>query len=92
MIFASVVLPLIILVRTSLLSRWGLPISWQNLTLKNYAAFADTSTIVPAALFNSTLISAVDGVGLRRAGADHRLDRGADAACRAGGFSLSPAR
>ena len=41
-IFASVILPLIILLRTSLLSRWGLPISWQNLTLKNYAAFADT--------------------------------------------------
>ena len=58
-IFVSVVLPLIILVRTSVLSRWGLPITWQNLTLKNYAAFMDTSTIVPAALFNSTLISAV---------------------------------
>ena len=58
-IFASVILPLIILLRTSLLSRWGLPISWQNLTLKNYAAFFDTSTIVPTALINSTLVSAV---------------------------------
>jgi len=58
-IFASVILPLIILLRTSLLSRWGLPITWQNLTLKNYAAFADTGTIVPTALLNSTLVSAV---------------------------------
>jgi iron(III) transport system permease protein len=58
-IFMSVVLPLIILLRTSFVARWGLPISWQNLTLKNYAAFADTSTIVPTALFNSALISAV---------------------------------
>ncbi len=58
-VFVSVVLPLMILVRTSLLSRWGLGISWQNLTLKNYASFADPGTIVPTALFNSALISAV---------------------------------
>ena len=58
-IVVSVVLPLIILVRTSLMTRWGLAFSWQNLTLKNYAAFASSSTIVPTALLNSTLISAV---------------------------------
>jgi iron(III) transport system permease protein len=58
-VFASVALPLIVLLRTSLLSRWGLDVSWQNLTLKNYAAFANPSTIVPTALVNSLLISAV---------------------------------
>jgi iron(III) transport system permease protein len=58
-IVLSVVLPLIILLRTSFVVRWGLPVSWQNLTLKNYAAFADPGTIVPTALFNSALISAV---------------------------------
>jgi iron(III) transport system permease protein len=58
-IFASVVLPLIVLLRTSLVARWGLPVSWQNLTLRHYAAFADTNTILPTALFNSTFVSAV---------------------------------
>jgi iron(III) transport system permease protein len=57
-IVVSVVLPLIILVRTSLLARWGLAFSLDNLTLKNYAAFANPSTIVPTAVVNSTLISA----------------------------------
>jgi iron(III) transport system permease protein len=57
-IFVSVVLPLLILVRTSVLSRWGLGFSWQNFTFKNYAAFANTSTIVPTALFNSAIVSA----------------------------------
>jgi iron(III) transport system permease protein len=41
------------------MTRWGLAFSWQNLTFKNYAAFASPSTIVPTALFNSALISAV---------------------------------
>ena len=58
-LFISVVLPLMILIRTSLLARWGLGLSWQNLTLKNYASFADPDTIVPTALFNSALVSAV---------------------------------
>jgi iron(III) transport system permease protein len=58
-IFVTVVLPLIILVRTSLMTRWGLAFTWQNLTFRNYASFASTSTIVPTALLNSALISAV---------------------------------
>jgi iron(III) transport system permease protein len=58
-IFVSVVLPLIILLRTSLMARWGLAFSWENLTLRNYASFASASTIVPTAFFNSALISAV---------------------------------
>jgi iron(III) transport system permease protein len=58
-VFVTVVLPLIILVRTSLMTRWGLDLSWQNLTLRNYGSLASTSTIVPAALLNSALISAV---------------------------------
>ena len=57
-IFVSVVLPLLILLRTSMLSRWGLALSWQNLTFKNYAAFTNTATIVPSALFNSAIVSA----------------------------------
>ncbi len=57
-IFASVVLPLLILVRTSVLSRWGLALTWQNLTFKNYLAFATPSMIVPTALLNSMIISA----------------------------------
>jgi len=58
-IFVTVVLPLIILVRTSLMTRWGLAFSWEILTLRNYGSFASTSTIVPGALLNSALISAV---------------------------------
>jgi iron(III) transport system permease protein len=58
-IFVSVVLPLIILIRTSMLTRWGLAFTWQNLTFKNYATLASTSTIVPGALLNSALVSAV---------------------------------
>jgi iron(III) transport system permease protein len=58
-VFVSVVLPLIILLRTSLMARWGLAFSWENLTLRNYASFASASTIVPTAFLNSTLISAV---------------------------------
>nr|WP_281413585.1 iron ABC transporter permease [Microvirga antarctica] len=57
-IFASVALPLFVLVRTSLLSRWGLPFTWQNLTFKNYAALFDTSTILPRAVGNSLMVSA----------------------------------
>lgn len=57
-IFASVVLPLLILVRTSMLSRWGLSLTWQNLTLKNYAAMFDPSSILPHAVFNSLAVSA----------------------------------
>ncbi len=56
--FATVGLPLYVLVRTSLLKRWGLPISWQNFTLDYYAALFDTSTILPTAMFNSFFISA----------------------------------
>jgi len=58
-VFVSVILPLVILVRTSLMARWGLAFSWENLTLRNYASFASASTIVPTAFLNSTLISAV---------------------------------
>jgi len=58
-IFVTVVLPLIILVRTSLMTRWGLAFSWQNLTLRNYGSFASASTIMPTALINSALISTV---------------------------------
>jgi iron(III) transport system permease protein len=58
-IAVSVVLPLLILLRTSLLARWGLAFSWQNLTLKNYAALTSPSTIVPTAFVNSALVSAV---------------------------------
>jgi iron(III) transport system permease protein len=58
-VFVSVVLPLVILVRTSLMARWGLAFSWENLTLRNYASFASASTIVPTAFLNSALISAV---------------------------------
>jgi iron(III) transport system permease protein len=57
-IFATVGLPLYVLVRTSLLKRWGLPASWQNFTLDYYAALFDTSTILPTAMFNSFFISA----------------------------------
>jgi len=57
-IFASVVLPLLILLRTSVLSRWGLALTWQNLTFKNYLAFATPSMIVPTALLNSMIVSA----------------------------------
>jgi iron(III) transport system permease protein len=56
--FATVGLPLYVLVRTSLLKRWGLPISWQNFTFDYYAALFDTSTILPTAMFNSFFISA----------------------------------
>src|SRR5215510_6934147 len=58
-IAVSVVLPLLILLRTSMLSRWGLAFTWQNLTFRNYASFTSSSTIVPTALLNSALISAV---------------------------------
>src|SRR6267142_6004552 len=58
-IVASVVLPLLILLRTSMLSRWGLAFTWQNLTFKNYAAFVTSSSIVPTAFFNSAAVSAV---------------------------------
>jgi iron(III) transport system permease protein len=58
-IFLSVVLPLIVLLRTSLMTRWGLSFTWPNLTLRNYASFASPSTIVPTALLNSAVISAV---------------------------------
>lgn len=58
-IVLSVVLPLVILLRTSLMTRWGLAFTWQNLTFRNYASFTSFSTIVPIALINSALISAV---------------------------------
>src|SRR5215470_4915312 len=58
-ILLSVVLPLIILLRTSLMTRWGLSFGWPNLTLRNYASFASASTIVPTALINSAVVSAV---------------------------------
>ena len=71
-ILASVVLPLLILLRTSMLSRWGLAFTWQNLTFKNYAAFVTSSSIVPTAFFNSAAVSAVSAA-LRGAGDRHRL-------------------
>jgi iron(III) transport system permease protein len=55
----QVVLPLVILCAPSLMARWGLAFSWENLTLANYASFASASTIVPTAFFNSAMISAV---------------------------------
>jgi iron(III) transport system permease protein len=58
-IFITVVLPLLILVRTSLLSRWGVAFSWQNLTFENYRALANPATILPTAIWNSLLVSAV---------------------------------
>lgn len=57
-ILASVVLPLLVLLRTSILARWGLPLSWQNLTLKNYAVLFNPATIVPRGFLNSLMISA----------------------------------
>jgi iron(III) transport system permease protein len=57
-ILLSVGLPLWVLLRTSLLTRWGLPISWQNFTLDYYVALFDTSTILPGAIFNSFVLSA----------------------------------
>jgi iron(III) transport system permease protein len=56
-IAASVVLPVFVLARTSLLTRWGRAFDWNNLTLYNYARFADTTTFVPAALMNSLVTS-----------------------------------
>jgi iron(III) transport system permease protein len=56
-IAASVVLPMFVLARTSLLTRWGRAFDWNNLTLYNYARFADTTTFVPAALMNSLVTS-----------------------------------
>jgi iron(III) transport system permease protein len=58
-IAASVVLPLLILLRTSMLSRWGLAFTWENLTFKNYVAFTASSSIVPTAVVNSAVVSAV---------------------------------
>src|SRR5712671_1309226 len=58
-IAASVVLPLLILLRTSMLSRWGLAFTWENLTFKNYVAFTASSSIVPTAVVNSAIVSAV---------------------------------
>jgi iron(III) transport system permease protein len=58
-IAGSVVLPLLILLRTSLLARWGLNFTWENLTFKNYLAFTASSSIVPAAILNSAIVSAV---------------------------------
>src|SRR5438874_11194516 len=58
-IAVSVVLPLLILLRTSMLSRWGLAFSWENLTFKNYVAFTASSSIVPTAFLNSAIVSAV---------------------------------
>jgi iron(III) transport system permease protein len=52
-IVATVVLPVLVLARTSLLTRWGRAFEWNNLTLYNYARFADTTTFVPTALINS---------------------------------------
>jgi iron(III) transport system permease protein len=57
-VVATVLLPVFVLVRTSLLTRWGRPFIWRNLTLYNYEAFGDTSTFVPHALVNSLLTSA----------------------------------
>jgi iron(III) transport system permease protein len=57
-IVASVVLPLLVLIRTSLVQRWGRPTTWENLTLRNYAAMFDPATILPGAVFNSLVISA----------------------------------
>src|SRR4029450_2355154 len=45
-IVASVVLPLLVLIRTSLVERWGRPTTLENLTLKNYAAMFDPATIL----------------------------------------------
>jgi len=58
-IVVSVLLPLFMLLRTSVLSRWGLAFTWENLTFKNYVAFTASSSIVPTAFLNSAIVSAV---------------------------------
>lgn len=57
-VFVSVALPLGVLLRTSLLSRWGMPFNFDTITLKNYIAISSGSSIVPGALINSFLVSA----------------------------------
>lgn len=57
-VLATVALPGFVLLRTSLLTRWGRPVIWRNLTLYNYRVLADTSTIVPGSVLNSLLTAA----------------------------------
>ena len=57
-ILLSVGLPLLVLLRTSFMERWGLPFTWSNLTLENYLMFFDRSTILPDAVINSFVLSA----------------------------------
>ena len=52
---ASVVLPAMILLRTSLLTKWVRPFIWRNITGDNYALLFDTDSIVPVSVFNSLL-------------------------------------
>jgi iron(III) transport system permease protein len=54
-IAASVLLPGLVLVRASLLTKWVRPFVWRNVTGDNYRILLDTGSIVPLAMANSLL-------------------------------------
>jgi iron(III) transport system permease protein len=54
-ITAAVVLPSLVLVRASLLTKWVRPFIARNITWDNYAILFDTGSIVPVAILNSML-------------------------------------
>lgn len=54
----SVVLPILVLIRASMLTRANAPFIERNITARNYEMLLDPSTILPSALFNSLILSA----------------------------------
>lgn len=57
-LIVSVVLPILVLIRASILTRANAPFIERNITARNYEALLDTSTILPNALYNSLILSA----------------------------------
>ena len=55
----TVALPLLVLVRASILTRWSARFIERNITWRNYEMLFDTGTIVPGSLVNSFVISSV---------------------------------
>jgi len=58
-VFVAVVLPLFILIRTSLTKVWGLSLSLENFTLENYTMLFDPKYYVRGSIINSFYLGAV---------------------------------
>ena len=87
-IFASVALPLLVLIRTSLVQRWGRPMTWDNLTLRNYAAMLRSGDNLARRRVQQPGHLGRNREHLRRAGAVHCLAGGANGLARPGASHL----